>query len=89
MPVISMFYGILIAMYYEDTGRHNKPHIHVRYQGKKGSISIEDGSVLAGDLPSKQLRLVIAWIAIHKDALLAAWEFATAGEGLCRINPLQ
>jgi len=49
MPVVmtSIFYGILVAMYYEDTGRHNKPHIHVRYQGKKASISIEDGTVLA------------------------------------------
>lgn len=53
MPVISMFYGILVAIYYEDTGRHNKPHIHVRYQGKKASISIEDGTVLAGKISSK------------------------------------
>ena len=89
MPVISMFYGILVSMYYEDTGRHNKPHIHVRYQGKKGSISIEDGVVIAGDFPSKQLRLVIAWIDIHKDELMADWELAVAGEELFRINPLQ
>lgn len=60
MPIISMFYGILVAMYYEDTGSHNKPHIHVRYQGKKASISIEDGTVLAGDFPAKQLRMVLA-----------------------------
>ncbi len=32
MPTISMFYGILVAMMYEDRGRHNTPHIHVRYQ---------------------------------------------------------
>jgi len=42
MPIISVFYGIIVAIYYEDTGRHNKPHIHVRYQGKKASISIEE-----------------------------------------------
>lgn len=48
MPIISMFYGIIIAIYYEDIGHHNKPHIHVRYQGKKAAISIEDGTILAG-----------------------------------------
>jgi hypothetical protein len=47
MPTISMFYGILVAMFFEDTDRHNLPHIHVRYAGQKASIAIEDGSVLA------------------------------------------
>ncbi len=89
MPVISMFYGIVVAIYYEDTGRHNKPHIHVRYQGKKASISIEDGTVLAGKFPPKQLRMALAWIDIHKDELMADWELAAAGEEPFRIAPLQ
>ncbi len=89
MPIISMFYGILVAIYYEDTGRHNKPHIHVRYQEKKASIAIEDGAVLAGELPAKQLRLVLAWIDIHKDELMADWELAVSGEEPFRIAPLQ
>ncbi len=89
MPVISMFYGILVAIYYEDTGRHNKPHVHVRYQDKKASISIEDGNVLAGNLPPKQLRLVLAWIDIHNDELMADWELAVSGEEPFRIAPLQ
>jgi hypothetical protein len=38
----------LVAIFYEDGGRHHKPHIHVRYQGKKASISIADGSGLDG-----------------------------------------
>lgn len=89
MPIISMFYGILIAIYYEDTGRHNKPHIHVRYQGKKASISIADGTLLAGNFPAKQLRMVTAWIDIHKDELMADWELAVSGEEPFRIAPLQ
>ncbi len=32
------------------------------FQGKKASISIEDGTVLSGKFPPKQLRLVLAWI---------------------------
>lgn len=89
MPVISMFYGILVTIFYEDIGRHNKPHIHVRYQGKKASVSIEDGTVLAGDFPAKQLKLVLAWIEIHNDELMADWELAVAGEEPFRIAPLK
>ncbi len=89
MPTISMFYGILVAIYYEDRGRHNKPHIHVRYQGKKASISIEDGTILAGNFPVKQLRMVLAWIEIHQDELMADWELAVSGEEPFRISPLQ
>ena len=89
MPTISMFYGIVVMIYYEDTGRHHKPHIHVRYQGEKASIAIENGEVLAGDFPPKQLRLVVAWIEIHKDELMADWELAQSGEEPFRIAPLQ
>ena len=32
MPTISMFYGIIVAMYYVDQARHKRPHIHVKYQ---------------------------------------------------------
>ena len=89
MPTISMFYGILVLLYYKDTGRHNKPHIHVRYQGSKASIAIEDGTVLAGDFPTKQLRMVLAWIEIHKDELIADLELVASGEEPFRIPPLQ
>ena len=55
MPTISMFYGILVAMMFRDNERHNLPHIHVRYAGEKASVAIEDGRVLAGSLPTKQM----------------------------------
>ncbi len=89
MPTISMFYGILVAMFFEDTDRHNLPHIHVRYAGDKASIAIDDGRVLAVSIPSKQLKMVQAWIEIHKDELFADWELAVAGEQPFRIAPLQ
>jgi hypothetical protein len=43
MPTISMFYGILVTLFYEDNNRHHTPHFHVRYQGSKASIAIDDG----------------------------------------------
>lgn len=89
MPTISMFYGIIVLMYYEDIGQHSLPHIHVRYQNFKASINIADGAVLDGKFPPKQLRLVQAWIEIHQDALMADWNLAVEGQEPFRIAPLQ
>ncbi len=89
MPTISMFYGILVAIMFADDERHNLPHIHVRYAEDKASIAIEDGRVLAGNFPPKQLKMVQAWIEIHKDELFADWELAVAGEQPFRIEPLR
>ncbi len=41
MPTISMFYGILILMFYRDNQRHHLPHIHVRYQGKEAAVLLK------------------------------------------------
>lgn len=89
MPTISMFYGILITILYEDSDRHHLPHIHVRYQDAKASISIDDGLVLAGSLPPKQIKLIQAWIELHREELFADWELAQNGEEPFRIAPLQ
>jgi desulfoferrodoxin (superoxide reductase-like protein) len=89
MPTISMFYGILVLMYYRDNRRHHLPHVHVRYQGDEAAVSIEAGMVIEGALPNKQLRMVQAWIEIHKEALMVNWELAVSGEQPFRIPPLQ
>ena len=60
-----------MLLLYEDNNRHHLPHFHVRYQGSKASIAIEDGRVLAGSLPSRQLKLVAAWTELHRDELFA------------------
>lgn len=89
MPTISMFYGILVLMYFRDNRRHHLAHIHVRYQGEEASVSIDDGSLLDGSLPPKQLKMVQAWIEIHKEELLLDWDLAVNGEEPFRIPPLQ
>jgi hypothetical protein len=57
--------------------------------GDKAAISIDDGRMLAGGFPPKQLKMVQAWIEIHKDELLADWELAKAGEQPYPIDPLR
>ena len=35
MAVLTMFYGIIISMYYFDNRQHHFPHIHVK-SGQRG-----------------------------------------------------
>jgi len=88
MPIISMFYGIIIRMFLIDDKQHSLPHIHAKYAEFEASISIGEGEVLAGELPRKQLRLVQAWIELHRDELLADWDLAVGGENPYKIDPL-
>lgn len=88
MPIISMFYGIIVRMYLIDSQHHNHPHFHAKYAEFEASICIEDGTILAGELPRKQLRLVQAWTELHRDELMADWELAVAGENPYKITPL-
>ena len=89
MGIISMFYGIIISMYYMDNKQHNLPHIHVKYQGEEAVISISEGELLDGSLKINKMKLVQAWIEIHKDELLADWELAINGETIFKIDPLK
>lgn len=89
MPTISMFYGILVLMFFRDNRRHNLPHIHARYQGEEAAIALENGSILDGKLAPKQLKMVQAWIEIHKEELLVDWQLAVNGDEPFRIAPLQ
>jgi hypothetical protein len=88
MPIISMFYGIIIRMYLLDDRQHNLPHLHAKYAEFEASIGLGNGEILAGDLPHKQLRLVQAWIELHRDELMADWELAVSGENPYKIEPL-
>jgi hypothetical protein len=80
MPTISMFYGLLIRMFFFDTEKHNVPHIHAEFQGEVAVYSIPEGELLAGHLPPKKHKLVVAWIAIHEDELIADWDLAVNGK---------
>ena len=67
MPIISQFYGIIIRIYFNDTEQHYLEHIHVQYNEYDAVYSIKNNVVIAGNIPSKQHKLVSAWIEIHKE----------------------
>ncbi|QEN06320.1 DUF4160 domain-containing protein [Thiospirochaeta perfilievii] len=83
-----MFYGIIIRMFFKDIEKHKLPHIHAEYQGDVGVYSISDGILLAGHVPPKKQKLIVAWIEIHHDDLLADWELAVNGKTPFKIKGL-
>ena len=89
MPIISMFYGIVIRMYFFDDRQHHMPHVHAEYAGQKAVFGIPDGALRAGAWPSGKTKLVQAWIEIHRDELLAEWDLAVRGEDVFKIEPLR
>lgn len=88
MPTISMFFGIIIRMYFAPR-EHKPPHFHVYYQEFKATVDIEKCEIIEGDLPSKQSKLVLAWTEIHKEELLADWQLCQQGEPPFKIDPLR
>ena len=85
MPTLSMFYGIIISMYYDD---HNPPHIHAHYQDDEAVFDF-DGNIIKGSFPRKQRRLVEAWLEIHQDELIANWKLAKTNQTIYKIEPLR
>lgn len=85
MPEISLFRGIRITMYYSD---HNPPHFHADYAGYRCLVDVVSGCVIRGSLPSRQLKLVLAWNELHRDELMQNWELAKQAEPLNKIEPL-
>jgi len=89
MAIVSMFYGIIVSIYYLDNKQHNFPHLHAKYQENEIIISIPEGDVLDGSFPVNKLKLLQAWIEIHKDELAADWELAVNGNNVFQIEPLK
>lgn len=89
MPIVSMFYGIIIYLYAYDNKEHHTPHLHIEYQDFEAVIAIEDGKIIAGEFPGNKLKLVEAWLEIHRDELIADWNIAAKGEQIFKIEPLR
>ena len=89
MPTISMFYGIVIYMFFYDNKKHQLPHIHVACGDYDAIFTIEDGELLEGSLPKNKRKLVEAWIEIHREDLMTDWRLAVTGQNPLPIKPLE
>jgi uncharacterized protein DUF4160 len=86
LPELSRFFGIIIAMYYND---HAPPHFHAKYGDDQASIRIDNGDILEGTLGPRAKRLVEEWRVLHESELAADWELARTRQPLNRIEPLE
>ncbi|MFO7901329.1 MAG: DUF4160 domain-containing protein [Planctomycetota bacterium] len=86
MPEICRFYGIVIAVFFDE---HNPPHFHASYGGDKAAIDIRTMDVLEGELPRRALRMVVEWAGEHQAELLEDWELVRAGRQPNKIEPLK
>ena len=86
MPTISMFYGILIQMFWDD---HAPPHFHVVYAEYKALIDIQTLRVIDGAMPRRALVLVLEWASEHREELLEDWELCKQKQTPKKISPLQ
>jgi hypothetical protein len=88
MPEIARFYGIIIRMFMEPISQHNRPHFHAYYQNYVAVVGIDEIELLAGELPTRQQRLTLAWAELHKQELLKDWNLLQNGEPPFKIKPL-
>jgi hypothetical protein len=86
MPTISLFYGILIQMFFAD---HAPPHFHVEYGEYKATIDIRTLQVIEGWLPRRALGLVLDWAELHQNELLSNWELCSKNRPPKKIEPLK
>ena len=85
MPELSRFLGIMIYMLYDD---HRPPHFHAEYGEYKISVEINTG-IVQGRFPRRALDAVMEWYNIHREELLADWNFAERHQPLQKIPPLE
>ena len=84
-----MFYGLIVYMYFKADKQHKLPHIHVKYQNDEVIVQIPEGTVLEGKIPTSRMKLLQAWIELHKEELIADWELTVSGEQPYKIEPLR
>ena len=86
MPYVSMFFGIVIRMFYKE---HNPPHFHAEYQAQEASFDF-DGNIVEGKMKSRTAqRLIREWAGLHREELMRNWERAAAKETIEKIDPLE
>ncbi|HBA89093.1 MAG TPA: transcriptional regulator [Geobacter sp.] len=85
MPTISVFYGIIIQMYWNE---HAPPHFHAIYGDAKATIDINRLVISEGSLPPRIAQLVLRWARLHQAELIEDWELCLAKERPKDIEPL-
>jgi len=76
-------------MFAEVGAPHHKPHFHAYYQDRVGIFTIDPVELTAGELPTRQRRLVEAWAELHQAELQNDWDLLQSGRKALPIVPLR
>ncbi|MDF2939886.1 MAG: transcriptional regulator [Gammaproteobacteria bacterium] len=86
MPIISMFYGIIIQMFWNE---HAPPHFHALYAEYEAVIDIRTLNIMKGSMPRRALSLVLEWASQHQSELMEDWQLCEQNEMPRKISPLE
>lgn len=86
MPVISIFYGIVIQMFWSD---HAPPHFHALYAEHEVLIDIQTLEIMKGSMPRRALAMILEWAQEHRAELMENWELCARKQSPHKISPLQ
>ena len=67
---------------------HAPAHFHAWYNEYKVTVSIKD-SVVKGEMPGRALKMILEWLELHREELMADWEKAQKGDPLDKFAPLK
>lgn len=72
--------GIKYFMNSKESGNHHEPHIHIDYRHEhEASLSLRNGTILAGNLPSKVYKKAKNKILTNQRVLFEYWNLYTDG----------
>ncbi len=86
MPEISRFFGMVVAMYFDD---HLPPHVHVVHAEERAQVRIDPPGLLNGRLSPRALALVVEWAALHRSELMENWDLVQRRQPAKKIEPLR
>jgi hypothetical protein len=86
MPTISIFYGIVIQMFWSE---HAPPHFHALYAEYEVLINIQTLEAIKGELPKRALALVLEWASEHRVELMEDWDLCARMQTPNKISPLK
>ncbi len=86
MPTISVFYGIIVRMFFDE---HAPPHFHAEYGEYKAVFDIRTLELTDGDFPRRAQSLVLDWSKLHQRELLENWELCRQHLEPQKIEPLR
>jgi Domain of unknown function (DUF4160) len=85
MPIISVFFGIVIRINFFD---HAPPHLHAAHGGRQALFDLMTGRLIAGALPRRETQYVVEWILKNRTDLMSNWDLAVRGQPTFRIEGL-